>query len=208
METIRLIIVEDNLSIAETLRDYFSLQEEFFVVASTVSIEELQKIDIGNNKPDIILMDIMLPGMNGIEGVSVVFKRWPTAKVVMNSVLEDSDSVYESLKAGALGYITKDIPLSDIKNALLIVNAGGSFMNARIARKVVNFFHEDNSVKEKLTEKEWTIAHGIKDGKSYKMIAAECDMTIDGVRFYTQKIYRKLNVNSRGELAAILYKHK
>ncbi len=208
METIRLIIVEDNLSIAETLRDYFSLQEEFFVVASTVSIEELQKIDIGNNKPDIILMDIMLPGMNGIEGVSVVFKRWPTAKVVMNSVLEDSDSVYESLKAGALGYITKDIPLSDIKNALLIVNAGGSFMNARIARKVVNFFHEDNSVKEKLTEKEWTIAHGIKDGKSYKMIAAECDMTIDGVRFYIQKIYRKLNVNSRGELAAILYKHK
>ncbi len=208
METIRLIIVEDNLSIAETLRDYFSLQEEFFVVASAVSIEELQKIDIGNNKPDIILMDIMLPGMNGIEGVSVVFKRWPTAKVVMNSVLEDSDSVYESLKAGALGYITKDIPLSDIKNALLIVNAGGSFMNARIARKVVNFFHEDNSVKEKLTEKEWTIAHGIKDGKSYKMIAAECDMTIDGVRFYIQKIYRKLNVNSRGELAAILYKHK
>ena len=126
----------------------------------------------------------------------------------MNSVLEDSDSIYESLKAGALGYVTKDISLAEIKEALMIVNGGGSFMNARIARKVVKFFQEDQTVKEKLNQKEWMVAHGIKDGKSYKIIAAECELSIDGVRYYIQKIYRKLNVNSRGELTAILHGRK
>ncbi len=208
MKKIQIVIVEDNINIAETLKEYFVLQQEFEVCSVFESIEALQQFTKPDCHPEVILMDIMLPGINGIEGLPLVFKKWPNVKVVMNSVLEDSDSVYESLKSGAVGYITKDIPLAEIKNALMIVQSGGSFMNARIARKVVSFFQEDNTIKEKLNQKEWMIAHGIKDGKSYKMIAAECDMTIDGVRFYIQKIYRKLNVNSRGELTAILHGRK
>lgn len=208
MKKITLLIIEDDLHIAESLKDYFSMQEEFHVITVIGSIEELDTLPVKDILPDIILMDIMLPGINGIAGLPAVFAIWPEVKVIMNSVLEDSDSVYESLKAGAVGFITKDMPLVDIKSALIVVNAGGSFMNARVARKVVSFFQAGNAVKEKLNEKEWSIAHGIKDGKSYKMIAAECDMTIDGIRFYIQKIYRKLNVNSRGELTAMMNARK
>lgn len=205
---IKLLIVEDNINISEALVEYFSMHDEFRVVGTNTSVEDLLKLPSKEIDPDMILLDIMLQGMTGIAGLPLIFRKWPDTKVVINSVLEESDIVYEALKEGALGYITKDMPLSSIKEALLLVNAGGSFMNARIARQVVNYFQSERSVKEKLTDKEWSVALGIKDGKSYKMIAAECDMSIDGVRFYIQKIYRKLNVNSRGELAAILHGHK
>lgn len=205
---IKLLIVEDNINISEALVEYFSMQYEFRVIGTNASVEDLLKLPSKEIDPDMILLDIMLQGMTGIAGLPLIFRKWPDTKVVINSVLEESDIVYEALKEGALGYITKDMPLSSIKEALLLVNAGGSFMNARIARQVVNYFQSERSVKEKLTDKEWSVALGIKDGKSYKMIAAECDMSIDGVRFYIQKIYRKLNVNSRGELAAILHGHK
>jgi DNA-binding NarL/FixJ family response regulator len=204
MTPIKLIIVEDNPSMAASLKEYFSLQQEIILGPVVYSAEELLALPV-EAKPELILMDIMLPGMNGIEGVVHAIKKWPEVKLVMNSVLEDSQAVYESLKAGALGYITKDMPLLSVKEALLIVNSGGSFMNVRVARKVVDYFHNaSNTVKEKLSDKEWDIALGIKDGKSYKMIAAENDMTIDGVRFYIQKIYRKLNINSRGQLTAMI----
>jgi DNA-binding NarL/FixJ family response regulator len=205
MNAIKLMIVEDNLSMSASLQEYFQLQLEFNLGLAVTSVEALLALPDDIQIPDMILMDIMLPGMSGIQGVAHALKRWPDLKVVMNSVLEDSQAVYDSLRAGALGYITKDMPLANVKEALLIVNNGGSFMNARIARKVVDFFHGgSNDVKEKLTEKEWDISLGIKSGKSYKMIAAENDMTIDGVRFYIQKIYRKLNINSRGELALLI----
>lgn len=205
---IRLLIVEDNISISEALLEFFSMQEAFTVIGSANSVEDLLKMPSREIDPDMILLDIMLQGMTGIEGLPMIFRKWPDAKVVINSVLEESDTVYEALKGGALGYVTKDMPLTSIKEALLMVHAGGSFMNARIARQVVNFFQKERSIKEVLTDKEWSVAIGIKEGKSYKMIAAECEMSIDGVRFYIQKIYRKLNVNSRGELAAILHGHK
>lgn len=206
MEIINIGIVEDNVSIAGSLSEYIELQPEFNLSFVVSSIESLQHISIATIKPDIILMDIILPGISGINGIGVVLHHWPDVKVIMNSVLEDSEAVYDSLRAGALGYITKDMSLQSMKNAVLIVHSGGSFMNARIARKVVDYFHLANPLKELLTEKEWQVSLGIKEGKSYKIIAAENDMTIDGVRFYIQKIYRKLNINSRGQLAAMILK--
>lgn len=201
---IRLLIVEDNLTISEALREYFSMQDEFKVIGVVTSVEEMLKMPSREIDPDMVLLDIMLQGMSGIAGLPLLFRKWPDTKVVINSVLEENEIVYEALKGGALGYITKDMPLSAIREALLIVNGGGSFMNARIARQVVNYFQTERSIKERLTDKEWSVAIGIKDGKSYKMIAAENEMTLDGVRFYIQKIYRKLNINSRGQLAAIM----
>src|SRR5574343_1265776 len=201
---IRLLIVEDNLTISEALREYFSMQDDFKVIGVVTSVEEMLKMPSREIDPDMVLLDIMLQGMSGIAGLPLLFRKWPDNKVVIKSVLEENEIVYEALKGGALGYITKDMPLSAIREALLIVNGGGSFMNARIARQVVNYFQTERSIKERLTDKEWSVAIGIKDGKSYKMIAAENEMTLDGVRFYIQKIYRKLNINSRGQLAAIM----
>lgn len=149
-------------------------------------------------------MDIMLPGMSGIQGVEVVLTFWPNTHVIMNSVLDDAEAVYQSLQAGALGYVTKDMSLDAINEAIQIVANGGSFMNSKIARKVVEYFQRGQTVRSVLNQKEWGIANGIKDGLSYKMIAAQHDLSIDGVRFYIQRIYRKLNINSRGELTRLL----
>lgn len=198
------LIVDDNDSISELLLEYLGSQPHYSSVQKVTSIEVLQKKALELRTPDIVLMDIMLPGMSGIEGVEVVITLWPNAHVIMNSVLDDAEAVYQSLQAGALGYVTKDMPLDAIDDAIQIVSNGGSFMNSKIARKVVEYFQRGQIVRSLLNQKEWGIANGIKDGLSYKMIAAQHDLSIDGVRFYIQRIYRKLNINSRGELTKLL----
>lgn len=198
------LIVDDNASITELLIEYLKAQPEFSTVDFVTSVEGMQKLALQIKEPDIILMDIMLPGMNGIQGVEEVLKIWPNANVIMNSVLDDADAVYKSLQAGALGYVTKDMSLDSIKEAIQIVCSGGSFMNAKIARKVVQYFQRGQTVRSVLNQKEWDIANDIKNGLSYKMIAAQHELSIDGIRFYIQRIYRKLNINSRGELTKML----
>lgn len=203
---IKLLLIEDNAEIAVSIIKYFSEQEEFEIVGHFASMELFFENTSTLLVPDMILLDIQLPGISGVKGIYPTLQMYPDAKIVMNTIVEDKDDVYESLKAGALSYITKDTPLKNMKEILLLVNKGGSFMNARIARKIVDYFRKEPEIKDKLTEKEWLIANGIKDGKSYKMVAAENNMTIDGVRFYVQKIYRKLNINSKAELASFYLK--
>lgn len=198
------LIIDDNANISELMTEYLKAQPEFSSVEHTSTVESTITRSMQFKEPDAILMDIMLPGMNGIQGVKEVLKIWPNASVIMNSVLDDADAVYQSLEAGALGYVTKDMSLETIKNAINIVLSGGSFMNAKIARQVVAYFQRGQTVRGMLNDKEWAIANGIKDGLSYKMIADREELSIDGVRFYIQRIYRKLNINSRGELAKMM----
>jgi DNA-binding NarL/FixJ family response regulator len=196
MKTIRLLIVEDNPGMAASLKEYFSWQNVIGVGPIVHSVEELLALPKNDFYPTMILMDILLPGKSGIEGIPLAQKKWPGVIVVMNSLLEDSEAVYESLKAGALGYITKEMPLVAVKEALLIIYKTGSFMDQRIASKVLDYFKNSPGIlKEKLTKKEATIVEGIKNGMNYRMIAAENHMTINEERFYIQKIYRKLYQN-------------
>ncbi len=204
MNSRSILIVDDNESISELLFEYLCSQPNYTSVQKIASIEALQSKVVELGTPDIVLMDIMLPGMSGIQGVEVVLTFWPHTHVIMNSVLDDAEAVYQSLQAGALGYVTKDMSLDAINDAIQIVANGGSFMNSKIARKVVEYFQRGQTVRSVLNQKEWGIANGIKDGLSYKMIAAQYDLSIDGVRFYIQRIYRKLNINSRGELTKLL----
>lgn len=199
---VKLIIVEDTQAISSSLSEYFLQQNDVQLLEMVDSVESMEKLKL--DKPDVILMDIMLPGISGIQGVTHAIRKWPEVKIVMYSVLEESEAIYTSLQNGALAYITKDMSLSSAKEAILTVNAGGSYMNAAIARKVVSYFQKASTVREKLSDKEWAVALGIKNGLSYKMIAAEQDLSVDGVRFHIQRIYRKLNINSRGELTNMM----
>jgi DNA-binding NarL/FixJ family response regulator len=204
MNTITLIVVEDDPDIGDMLCEFLRSKSEFNLLQVFTSVEKLLEQSSTVGVPDVVIMDIMLPGKSGIEGVTDVLRIWPDTKIVMNSVLKDNDAIYQSLQAGALGYISKDMPLESIKGAIMSVHAGGSYMNPQIARKVVAYFQKTISIREMLTEKEWQIAIGIKNGLSYKLVAEQNDMSIDGVRFYIQRIYRKLNINSRGQLSHIM----
>jgi DNA-binding NarL/FixJ family response regulator len=204
MHKISLILIEDDPDIGGMLSEFLGSKNEFNLMYLYTSIEAMMEQAAAASVPDVVIMDIMLPGKSGIEGVTEVLRIWPDTKIIMNSVLKDNDAIYQSLQAGALGYVSKDMPLESIKDAILTVHAGGSYMNPQIARKVVAYFQKTNAIKEMLTDKEWQIAVGIKKGLSYKVVAEHNDMSIDGVRFYIQRIYRKLNINSRGQLSNIM----
>jgi DNA-binding NarL/FixJ family response regulator len=204
MRDIKLVVVEDDPEIADLLSQFIKSIEDFRLLAVYPSVEQLVERATSIREPEVVIMDIMLPGKSGIDGVTEVLRIWPETKIVMNSVLKDNDAIYQSLEAGALGYISKDMPLESIKDAIISVNAGGSYMNPQIARKVVAYFQKSMAVRDLLNEQEWKIAIGIKNGLSYQVVADENNMSIDGVRFYIQRIYRKLNINSRGQLSNIL----
>jgi DNA-binding NarL/FixJ family response regulator len=204
MDKISLILIEDDPDIGGMLSEFMGSKNEFNLMYLYTSIEAMIAQAAVASVPDVVIMDIMLPGKSGIEGVTEVLRIWPDTKIIMNSVLKDNDAIYQSLQAGALGYVSKDMPLESIKDAILTVHAGGSYMNPQIARKVVAYFQKTNAIREMLTDKEWQIAVGIKNGLSYKVVAEHNDMSIDGVRFYIQRIYRKLNINSRGQLSNIM----
>jgi len=201
MNKVKLAIIEDIDDIRLDLKDFFDQEAETECVLAVSSMEAFfAQIDTIAAPPDIILSDIGLPGMNGIEGVKNIKTLLPDIDVIMLTVFNDSDRIFRSLCAGACGYILKSTDLSEIKKALLDVRAGGSYMTPSIARKVVEYFFPAKSNNEPFSPVEMQIIQGLTDGLSYKMIAAKLSITIDSVRFHIKNIYRKLHVNSKGEV--------
>ena len=169
---------------------------------ATESVElMLQNID-ESCPPDVILMDIGLPGMSGISGMKIFSERFPDVSILMFTIHNDSHKIFNSLCAGASGYLLKNTPFPKISEAIRIVAAGGSFMSPQIARKVINYFQ----VKEKkpsqsiLTEKEKEIVLCLVDGLSYKMIADKCFISLETVRSHIKNIYKKLHVHSKADV--------
>ncbi len=158
--------------------------------------------DIPLKKPDIVLMDINLPGMNGIECVKALKSADEEILAVMLTVYEDTDRIFDSLEAGAVGYLLKSTPSEEILDALRDVKNGGAPMSAQIARKVVKSFHKpsDNSLKlAQLSERELEILTLLASGFMYKEIASELFLSIDTIKTHIRHIYDKLQVRTRTE---------
>ncbi len=199
---INIAIVEDDPFVRESLKEFIDDQPEMICSAAKESVEAFLHYLNDEHVPDVILMDIGLPGMSGISGIKLVKERYPEVNILMLTVYHDSSRIFQSLCAGASGYLLKNTPFPGIKEAIEIVYHGGACMSPQIARKVVNFFQEEKK-KEKespLTDKEKEIVLCLVDGLSYKMIADKECISLETVRSHIKNIYKKLQVHSKAEV--------
>lgn len=198
-------IVEDNKKIRDLIQRYLDMQKEMDCPVAVDSVEEMLEHLEDHQKPDVILMDIQLPGMSGIKGMEVIKEKYPEVEIIMLTVYHDSHKIFDSLKAGASGYLLKHTSLPEIKESIENLLKGGAPMSPQIARKVISHFNEEAPKKNEdsmLTNREQDIVNGLVDGLSYKLIADRFDISIDTVRAHIRNIYKKLHVNSKAEVIA------
>lgn len=209
MKMIRLAIIEDDALVQESLCAFFDVltHTECLLVASSV---ESFLIDISalENKPDIILLDINLLGMSGIEGIPLIKNKLPDTDIIILTTFEDSDSIFKALCAGACSYLSKKTSLKKIQEAVEVVFDGGSYMSPSIARKIADHYAPKTIKNELLTPRQREIISGIVDGKSYKMIADDLFVSLDTIRSHIKNIYKTLEINSKAELIRKSYNHE
>ena len=199
---ITIAIIEDDNEVREAIQEYLNSQPEFQCNLAVESVENFLARLHEDSIHDIILMDIGLPGMSGISGTKIIKEKYPETDIIMLTVYDDSHKIFQSLCAGATGYLLKNRPFDEIKQAVEILCSGGAPMTPQIARKVIEYFQPKKSVKSKspLTEKEKEIVIGLVDGLSYKMIADRMKISIETVRTHIKNIYKKLHVNCKAEV--------
>ena len=199
---IRIAIVEDDDVIREGIREYLDSQENMICTFAKSSVELFLAVLNDDTVPEVILMDIGLPGMSGISGMKIITGRYPGVSVIMFTVYNDSHRIFESLCAGASGYLLKNTSFPEMKQAIEIIYGGGSMMSPPIARKVMEHFHvgRKRKVSSPLTEKEKEIVQALVDGLSYKMIAGSANISIETVRSHIKNIYKKLHVHCKAEV--------
>lgn len=200
----RLAIVEDRKIIADSMIDYFASSAHFELVFTSSSYEHF--VDNWQGPQiDLLLCDIGLPGKSGIEMVWYVKSKAPDVHVVMFTVFDDRDAIFQALRAGAAGFLLKNTPLPKVEQELLAVLQGGSVMSPHVARQIIQHFNplldkRYASVEEQLTPREIEIVYMLQNGDSYKRVAEEIGVSIDAIKFHIRNIYGKLQINSRAEL--------
>ena len=198
---IRVCLFEDNERLRDSLFKLINRSPGFVCTGAYPNCDDvLEKIDA--TRPDVVLMDIEMPGMNGIEGVAMIKESFPDIKILMETIFDDDEKIFNSICAGAEGYILKNSVPTQIVQALKELHEGGSPMTPSIASRVLkmlksksNFSREDFN----LTEREKEILAYLVEGMSYKLIAARCYITTETVNGHIKNIYKKLQVHSKGE---------
>lgn len=194
-------IVEDEPLVLENLSRFFDSQPDVKLVLAVNSVEQLLEQSNLSDKPEILLLDINLPGMSGLEGIRHIKAEFSGLDIVMLTAADDADSIFKALCAGAVSYISKRSNFQTIKEAINVVHNGGSFMSPVIARKIVDYFAPKRQEPEDvLTPRQEQIVQGLVDGLSYKMIADKYLISLETVRDHIKKIYKKLEVNSKAEV--------
>lgn len=195
-------IIEDEKLVRENLEEFMGAQTDVKVVISTDSVEGFLRRFSPATPLNMLLLDINLPGMSGLEGIRHIRAKCPEADIIVLSAYDDSDKVFKALCAGAVSYISKRTSLPNIREALSTVFQGGAYMSPSIARKVVDYFSPSKKDDEdhRLTGRQEQVVQGLVDGLSYKMIADKYLISVETVRDHIKKIYKKLQVNSKAEV--------
>ncbi|OJW75768.1 response regulator transcription factor [Spirosoma sp. 48-14] len=207
---IRVAIFDDNKTFTDNLSLMFEGSDDFLLVgAFSNALNVLQKVE--KVKPDVIIMDIKMPDVSGIEAVKIIKQAHPTLQILMQTVFEDDDKVFAAICSGASGYILKGTSPDDLLEAIAEVYTGGAPMSPIIARKVLSFFQNVNQPQPELydlSKREKEILKCLVEGYSYKMIAESCFISTNTVNSHIRKIYDKLHVNSSHEAVSKALRQK
>jgi len=198
---IKIVIYDDNASRRESLDLLLQSYNDFIVQGAFNDCSNVEQ-EINSLQPDIVLMDIEMPNVDGISGVKIINRLFPNVKVIMQTVFEDDEKIFDALRFGASGYILKKTDPSKIIEAIREVMNGGSPMTPSIATRVLKFFRDKGAVDTQnfgLTTREMDILQHLVDGKSYKMISSDLNISYHTVNSHVKKIYDKLQVNSVSE---------
>jgi DNA-binding NarL/FixJ family response regulator len=211
---IRVAIFEDSRPVREAISLLVEGTHGLELAGAFPDCENLLS-DIRSSRPDIVLMDIGIPGTDGVEAVRIIRKHFPGLKVVMQTVFEDDDKIFASICAGASGYLLKNTPPARLMESIAEAHEGGAPMSPSIARKALNLFQKylspiaEGSLPDyHLTNREKEILQCMSKGLSYKMIADSCSISFDTVRAHIRHIYEKLHVASMTEAVAKALKEK
>ena len=194
-EIIHVAIVEDNDDLRQMLAYVINGSPGFYCKHTFVDCESAIK-ELPNTYVHVVLMDIELPGINGIEGVKILKEKLPKVDFIMLTVKQDDQSLFGSLCAGATGYLTKDTPPVQLLQSVKEVHEGGAPMSTRIARKVVGSFNIGNK-KSPLSPRESEILKLLCNGLNYRSIADELFLSAHTIKTHIKNIYKKLHVNTR-----------
>jgi len=203
---IHIALIEDNTEYRSVLSKILQRNKDIEVIHELPDCSEMIpyfEVDL----PDLVIMDIDLPGISGIEGVWQLRQKWPDIKVLMLTVFEEENKIFGAIKAGANGYLLKKDPPDRIMDAIFRLLNGESIMNGIIATKVMEYFKQLADAEPKLeeyrlTEREKEILQKLMQGLGYKQIASDCGIARETLNTHMKSIYRKLNVHSRAEVAA------
>lgn len=207
-ERVKIAFIEDNELLLENYVEYFENDDQFscvFAYGSVVALKEAVKAE-RLTAPDLVLLDIQLPEVNGIDGISFINEHFPSASVVMMTAFEDTEHLMSAFQNGANGFLTKNMSLAAVKEALLSIFNDGAALSPSAAKTLISGLNQKrrkiNAVIGKLTPREREIAQYIKNGLSYKEIGLQLFISSRTVNQHLKHIYQKIGVNSRSQLAA------
>ena len=206
---IKIAIVEDNNTLRQSLEQLFNHTEDMQCVASLGNLMNVVS-DLAKTGTEIVLMDIGLPNISGIEGVRTVKSNFDNIQILMFTVFEDDENIFDAIRAGASGYLLKKTPPQEILGAIRELHNGGAPMSPSIAKKVIASFQSARPTVEEyqLTTREKEILYSLVDGLSYKKIAEKYFVSISTIRSHICNIYHKLHVNSKSQAVAKILQGK
>lgn len=202
---IRVLAFDDNKNLLEGIKFLLKDSDTIFLAGAYTDATQAVPM-VRKDQPDVVLMDIQMPGISGIDAVKAIKSAFPNLQILMQTVFEDNDKVFAAICAGASGYILKSTPADKVLEAITDVYLGGSPMSPSIARKVLKLFHSQFAQVpqdyQALTSREKEVLSCMVRGLSYKMIAGACGISFNTVHSHIKKIYEKLHVNSASEAVA------
>jgi DNA-binding NarL/FixJ family response regulator len=209
---IKIMIYDDNKARRESLSALLGLTEGMTCIGIFPDCATV-KNEVAALQPDVVLMDIEMPNVNGIEGVRIIKKNFPEVKIIMQTIFDDTERIFAALQAGAEGYILKNASIESITQCIEEVYQGGAYMTPSVALRVTKFFNQQSSPivsndSFSLTKKEKEVLSFLADGLSYKMVADKMGISYFTVNSHVKKIYEKLQVHSVGEAVSLAIKNK